>query len=296
MIPSFVWVTVGVLVLLTGVLVTEAILAAKISRVSSRSRAFMRSFKHLEIQRQAHAAALLLGSASPALSLKPSPFPNLSAVPSPSTVPAPRPMSALPSTSAPFNIGFDHVYFINLAHRTDRLASVLQEIEVMGWTSIATRIDAVKHARGEIGCLRSHVKTMRAFLASPHTTALVLEDDVHFKNPNESRKLIHMFIEAHPMHDWDVLLFSAWVTRKTNWRPYAWRVKSAMLCTAYVVTRPVAARLIEVWTRTEGIVPCDNSWNEVLSTSRTFALLPLLASQIESFSDIRQQVVPKKDV
>lgn len=237
--------------------------AAKKKQAVSRSRAFMQSFKHLE--KQARATALL-DSASPTLS------------------------------SSSSSNGFDHVYFINLAHRTDRLAHVLQEIEKMGWSSIATRIDAVKHTNGEIGCLRSHVKAMRTFLASPHKTALVLEDDVEFKNPDESRKLIHMFVEAHPTRDWDILLLSAWVTRKKNWRPYAWRVKSAMLCTAYVVTRPAAARLIEVWTRTEGILPCDNSWNEVLSTSRTYALLPLLASQIESFSDIRNEIVPKKDM
>ena len=291
-----VWTAVCVLVLLTGVLVTEAILVAKIAKIVAKNapptRKSMRSFKHLETQqRTEHLPASGLPTRTPAPML---------AAPRAALVPPVAPASATPVA---VSIGPDHVYFINLAHRRDRLAHVLQQIETMGWSQIATRIDAVKHVLGKIGCLRSHIKAMRTFLASPHTTALVLEDDVLFNYPVRSREQIRMFFETHPVCDWDILLFSAWIKQKTNWRPYAWRVARATLCTAYVVTRPAAAHLIEVWSRSEvgtprleDVEPCDISWNKVLGASRTFALRPLLASQIQSFSDILQRVVPEKNM
>jgi GR25 family glycosyltransferase involved in LPS biosynthesis len=192
----------------------------------------------------------------------------------------------------------DHVYFINLAHRTDRLRRTQIEVREMGWTPITTRIDAIKHANGEIGCLRSHVKALRTFLASPHTTALILEDDVCFDYPVKARELLTAFLATHPPDtDWDMLLLSARVWEASPWRPdtpYAIRVHKAVLCTAYMVTRAAAARLIEIWETTEGREPCDTSWFELMRTSRTLALQPLIASQFKSFSDIKQRLVPSK--
>lgn len=192
----------------------------------------------------------------------------------------------------------DQVYFINLAHRTDRLQRTLIEVRAMGWTSITTRIDAIKHAKGEIGCLRSHVKALRTFLASQHATALILEDDVCFDYPEKARALLDAFMRTHAAYtDWDMLLLSARIWTAEPWRantPYAVRVFRAVLCTAYIVTRPTAAQLIRVWEATEGKEPCDNSWFEVMRTTRTLALQPLIASQFGSFSDIRQRSVASK--
>jgi hypothetical protein len=199
------------------------------------------------------------------------------------------------STDGP---SLDHVYFINLAHRTDRLRRTLVEVRAMGWAPITTRIDAIKHPKGEIGCVRSHVKALRTFLASPHAIALILEDDVCFDYPEKARALLDAFMRTHAAgSEWDMLLLSARVWASEAWRPdtsYAIRVLKAVLCTAYIVTRPTAAQLIHVWQTTEGKEPCDNSWFEVMRTTRTLALQPLLASQFKSFSDIRQRLVSSK--
>ena len=76
----------------------------------------------------------------------------------------------------------DVVFYINLAHRTDRRASIEEQCKKVGLLSEkVVRIDAIKRTPGTLGCIMSHIKTMETFLANPEQkVALVLEDDFIF--------------------------------------------------------------------------------------------------------------------
>ena len=53
----------------------------------------------------------------------------------------------------------DHVFFINLEHRVDRLVMVKKELSKLK-PNIGTRFNAIKAASGAIGCSMSHIKCL----------------------------------------------------------------------------------------------------------------------------------------
>jgi glycosyl transferase family 25 len=72
----------------------------------------------------------------------------------------------------------DHIYFINLDHRTDRLQQFQEEIQKLAPLDKVERIQAVhKPELGGLGCSLSHVKTLETFLKSDYKNCLVFEDD-----------------------------------------------------------------------------------------------------------------------
>lgn len=81
------------------------------------------------------------------------------------------------------------VFIINLDHRPDRLADILQKLDCLGID--AARITAIDGATldregplstGEVACLMSHCKALRAFLDTNKPAAMVLEDDVEMSS------------------------------------------------------------------------------------------------------------------
>jgi len=120
-----------------------------------------------------------------------------------------------------------HTWVINLDRAPERLARIAPQLERAGlaWTRLAA-VDARalnpeqraaldedayrrKHgmapALGELGCYLSHVEVMRAFLASPHEMALVLEDDALL---TPALPAVLQGLAAHPSR-WDMVKLSA---------------------------------------------------------------------------------------
>ena len=58
----------------------------------------------------------------------------------------------------------ENTRYINLAHRTDRLAEVIAELDKMG--ILGTRFNAIKTANGAIGCSLSHLKCLEESAAN----------------------------------------------------------------------------------------------------------------------------------
>ena len=82
-------------------------------------------------------------------------------------------------------LGIDHVLYINLEHRTDRLKYILNECKRVGIPSEKiTRIDAIYAPDiGMLGCSLSHCRALELALSHPEWTwTLIIEDDVKFKD------------------------------------------------------------------------------------------------------------------
>lgn len=82
---------------------------------------------------------------------------------------------------------FDHIYCLNLDHRTDKWAQCLQEFEKHGLT--VERFPGIdgrtlpKHdilIPGELGCAMSHAAIVKDIAEKGYKRALILEDDVEF--------------------------------------------------------------------------------------------------------------------
>jgi hypothetical protein len=78
----------------------------------------------------------------------------------------------------------DVIFYINLDARTDRKEHFLEEIRRLCLDEEKViRIDAIKDAHGALGCTKSHIKALDAFMAnSEWKTCIVFEDDFTFHN------------------------------------------------------------------------------------------------------------------
>jgi len=81
--------------------------------------------------------------------------------------------------------GIDHVLYINLDHRKDRLEYILNECKRVGIPNEKmTRIEAIyTPGIGMLGCSLSHCKALELALSHPEWTwTLIIEDDVKFND------------------------------------------------------------------------------------------------------------------
>lgn len=97
----------------------------------------------------------------------------------------------------------EHLFFINLEHRTDRLNMVKQELSKLK-PNIGTRFNAIKVANGAVGCTMSHIKCLEKARDKGLPHIFICEDDIKFMNPQLLMKNIQKFCEN--VKDWDVLI------------------------------------------------------------------------------------------
>ena len=192
---------------------------------------------------------------------------------------------------------FDGVYFINLAHRTDRRTEIESELEKFNWLGISARVEAIRMPEcGAAGCLISHCAALRMFLADPAKRhALILEDDCSFKEEAPAR--IAEFLREHLPQDWDVLMLAACIIKCEPYRPYATKILNAQTASAYAVTRPFAACLLSFWEQTTPLFnvrdvwnpQCDMTWKILQPHQKWYCLEPTVAAQRPSWSDIENK-------
>jgi hypothetical protein len=187
---------------------------------------------------------------------------------------------------------FDWVYYINLRHRTDRLVEIQTELEKVGVSDKATRIEAVyTPENGAKGCGQSHILALETFLASSHKNALILEDD--FQWTTDPRLSISMCLQHHS--EWDVIMLAANTLNSTYHSPWAVKIESAATTSGYAITRTFAQILLNYWKHiapiTKPSVACDENWRDLQPSSNWLCLSPKVGHQRKSYSDIAKRIV-----
>lgn len=71
------------------------------------------------------------------------------------------------------------VFFINLAHRKDRLEETTGELAKLGIRQ-SKRIPGVRRRNGALGCAESHIKCLDALAGRKFQLAMICEDDIEF--------------------------------------------------------------------------------------------------------------------
>lgn len=135
---------------------------------------------------------------------------------------------------------------------------------------------------GAVGCKRAGIKALRAFIDSGADTALICQDDCHWKN-GATTMITHALQELP--QDWDLLYFSA-SARKPHlpYSPHLARLQGARLCTAVLWNRRMAMLTIE------DLETCDCEWDLFMqrlhAKHQCFVCVPMPAYQAKSFSNI----------
>ena len=191
----------------------------------------------------------------------------------------------------------ENTRYINLAHRTDRLAEVVTELDKMGIRG--TRFNAIKTANGAIGCSLSHLKCLEEAAANDWPYVFICEDDIVFLNPELVRTNVGLFCEK--MGDnWDVLILGG--NAVPPYDPignYAVRVSNCQTTTGYIVNRQFYKPLID--NIREGIAlfmrnPFDKRqfaidiyWKRLQATHQWYMIVPPTVIQREGFSDVESR-------
>lgn len=200
---------------------------------------------------------------------------------------------------------FDIVYFINLEHRTDRLEHITAELK-------KTNIDPEKINKingiyfkyfGNLGCARSHVLALQAFIETPDNiqTCVIFEDDFIF---SISQPTINTLVDSffNEIENYDVLMLSSNTLNETT-TPYSFITKiiDAQTLSGYSVSKKFAPILLNNFktsvyhlekARYKVHNYCIDIYMKNLQPiSRWYCLSPKIGKQIESFSDIENTVV-----
>jgi GR25 family glycosyltransferase involved in LPS biosynthesis len=199
----------------------------------------------------------------------------------------------------------DHIYFINLDHRTDRLQQFQEEIQKLAPLEKVERIQAVhKSELGCLGCSLSHVKTLETFLKSDYKNCLVFEDDFMFTQDINYCKFLlkHLFNEKIAF---DMVMLSGNILKQTETgSPFLRKVVDGQTSSAYLITREFAstllanlaegASLLERWFQEDKEKKHDYCldiyWKQLQPTHNWFILYPKIGMQREGFSDIEKKV------
>lgn len=221
-----------------------------------------------------------------------------------SSKPVVIPRYAAPSPLPPFpsELFIDKLYYLNLQHRSDRLMQIQNEFASVGWLNRSELVVAAAvPTHGAIGCVRSHLRALRRFLADPNARhALIVEDDLEFTA--DPRVNITRFLTDHGHDGWDVLMLASNTMKEEPYKEYAIRALVAGTTSAYAVTRAFAPKVIQAFE--EGLhqlryaevydpphFAADAIWQPLQLVSRWYCLAPKVARQRPGFSDIEKTVV-----
>ena len=199
-------------------------------------------------------------------------------------------------------MGLDNVFYINLAHRTDRKAHVEKQMKLMGWDKY-TRFDAIRHQYPAIGCYMSHIAVLENAKKEGLEYVVVLEDDIVFKNPQVYGKMFHYFWDMGL--DWDVLMMGGrFITVQSRVRDFVYKLQRAMTSTGYVVRKHYYDALInrlkegaELFLANLTDPACsptyalDVYWRPLQEKDTWLIFLPRTVSQLPGYSDIERKSV-----
>jgi len=200
---------------------------------------------------------------------------------------------------------FDSIYFINLNHRTDRREHITKQLANIGADQERIhRIEGIYCKNfGILGCGKSHILALETFLNSNKgDKCLILEDDFSFcMDKDYTNSKIDQFL--NDFHEkFDVFLLSSNILRsEPTEHPDILRILQGQTLSGYCVTREYAPRLLENFKQgvkmletlgySEHEYCVDIYIRNLQPTDRWYCPIPKLGQQIESYSDIQQNIV-----
>ena len=188
----------------------------------------------------------------------------------------------------------DHVVYINLDHRTDRLEQITAELASYFPPEKVTRFSAIQRDYGALGCTLSHIAVLEMAKAEGWKNVLVLEDDAmwteHF---DEAYATLARLAEGA----YDTIMLSSACTR---WYIGSLKLISAQTASAYLVNSAYYETLLTNFRESLHLFEVSNDgpkhahdqyWKKLQSNDNWFVVIPSLMQQRPGYSDIERKVV-----
>ncbi len=198
----------------------------------------------------------------------------------------------------------DHIYYINLDHRTDResqMQDVLSSLSVE--PSKVTRVQAIyTPPRGHIGCILSHIKALELFLKSPHKNCIIFEDDYTPLKPDTFWDTVRLLTTHSIEYDFVMLAYNELKSEETN---FDWlrKVNFSWTSSGYIINKQFAHilynRLVEecsiidftgVYLEKYNYCCVDYIFTKMMPDYKWYCLYPRLGVQRQSYSDVQLHV------
>jgi glycosyl transferase family 25 len=191
-----------------------------------------------------------------------------------------------------------NVFYINLESRPDRKLFIEKQMNILGLK--ATRINAIPHQKGAIGCSLSHLNALKLAKEQNLDHVLIMEDDIHFLKPELFINNINNFLRNHKF--FDVLLIAG-----NNVGNYSIidkncvRIQECQTATGYLVKNHYFDKLINNFENgvnklmkepsLEKFYAVDQNWKSLQLVDKWYLLTPLSVSQKPNYSNIEKKVM-----
>ncbi len=195
-----------------------------------------------------------------------------------------------------------NIYFINLDKRTDRRDDFLKQfLSVNFCKDNIIRVEAIQHNIGTLGCLSSHIKTLKQALKDSYSYAIICEDDFTFKNQQlDFEKLFADLINSNV--DWDVMLLAqnAGLISSTNDAKIC-KIKRSQTTSGYIIKKSYINTLLSTFEELYELTKdykknpphelcMDIYWKKLQETDKWYVTNPILGYQRRSYSDIENRI------
>jgi len=193
------------------------------------------------------------------------------------------------------------VYYINLEQRVDRKDHILSQLKSMDVpVDKIHRINAVYcPEKGAIGCTKSHILAVTAFIESGLENCIILEDDFEFTESKETfESLLNLFFNE--IKEYDVLMLSSNTCYEETINPWLTKIFDAYTASGYCLNKNFANVLLQ--NLKEGLALLEQShhspshaldvyWKPLQRVSKWYCLKPKIGKQMASYSDIEKRDV-----
>jgi GR25 family glycosyltransferase involved in LPS biosynthesis len=194
----------------------------------------------------------------------------------------------------------DIVYYINLDHRADRNEEFLEWITESGFLMTKVeRVPAIYVAqKGYIGCLLSHMKTLEAFIETPHTNCIIFEDDYMPLNVGKFWDNVGKIFDTGIKFDVVLCAYNELKAEETEYS-FLRKLKSSTTTSGYLITKEYAPILLQHWKESLNFMMAEETlvkyplpymadiyWHKLMSLDNWYTFYPRLGKQRPSYSDI----------
>jgi len=197
----------------------------------------------------------------------------------------------------------DILYYINLDYRIDRNEQFKSWIEESGFPEEKVeRISAIyTPGKGHIGCIQSHIKTLKTFLSSPHKNCIIFEDDfIPLDIPTFWNKFETFFNDKIP---YDVVMCSYNQEVITDGpTSYLKKLHHSFTASGYLLTKEFARKLYDEVKDLPNLAleeerqtgkktheyTYDVYWCKLMPFNNWYCFYPRIGIQAPSYSDLEQ--------
>lgn len=193
----------------------------------------------------------------------------------------------------------DHIFFINLDKREDRLEEIKEGLKEMELFDKSERFPAIYHKNGAVGCILSHLEVIKKARERGYNNCLILEDDYDFLiEKSFLNSMLNHFFES--IDSYDVLLLGVNMPQGRLVKDLIIKLDSAQTTSAYIINKKYydlhiellenSAKMLEK-TNNQGLYAADQIWKIFMPIREFFCFTNRVGKQRASYSDIEEKFV-----